>query len=179
MKSLRIEIQGPQHRWTIQQTLDNFPKIKIDAVEVILFDNTIGDFANNPHALAIVNYLSAWAPTASKYINTLGHGRISRWWEELSMIPRLTTNFFISSSDESLDAWQQTIANARSYIKYGGCACWVLPSTVSRQEISQCQKLSKKLGFSHFKLEKELTFPEPMGYLGPDWNDYGSDNDRF
>lgn len=138
-------------------TLDNLPNL-----ETIQFCGNLGDPIISPY---ILDLLDIAIPKVKKIqIHTNGSLRNVSWWSELAQqLKSINHNvwFGLDGLSGVHEIYRQgtdfdkIIANATSFINAGGIATWqFIPYAHNEHQIVECLKLSKQLGFKHFKLAK-------------------------
>ncbi len=141
----------------------------------ILFCGTHGDPAVAAQALEIVE-LAKTQTSATVEFYSNGSVRTPSWWAELAKIMKTrdqkgyyrSTDLCVFSIDGLEDTntlyrrgtqFSKIIENASAYIKAGGVARWdFLVFKHNEHQVQEAKALSKKIGFSQFRLRKTTRF---------------------
>lgn len=132
---------------------------KLPKLQTIQFSGTYGDFA----AAANVNEHVDLAIRYSNKIQIHTHGgiRSTSWWEDLANKLKNIDHdvwFALDGLKGTHEVYRQgtdfdkTLSNARAFISNGGQATWqFIPWAHNEHQITECIRMSQKLGFKKFK----------------------------
>lgn len=139
-------------------TLEEIKKILdqnfLSQLECIKFEGNFGDPLANPEILEIIDYLN----TPIKCV-TNGNFRNEKFWKDLAN-REVVVEFGIDGCDQQTHSryrkgtnLQKILKNAETFISNGGTALWkMIKFDFNASQIDECEKLSKKMGFSDFIL---------------------------
>jgi MoaA/NifB/PqqE/SkfB family radical SAM enzyme len=143
-------------------TLESVKKIftpdLLQQLTSILINGNFGDMVMNPETLDIVEYFRSQNPKLSISLTTNGSARTKEFWTRLAELQ--TTVWFCLEGLEDTHhiyrqntSWSAIIENAKTYIASGGRAIWkMIKFDHNLHQISECEQMSKDLGFAGFEL---------------------------
>jgi len=122
----------------------------------IFFCGNLGDPIIAKDCLEIFAYLREINPNMILSMHTNGGARDTKWWKQLAKLNVHVVFGIDGLSDThhlyriSTD-WNKIISNSKSFIDAGGKAEWhMLVFQHNEHQVSQCEELSKELGFEKF-----------------------------
>ena len=144
-------------------TLDDVKKIFkptfLSHIDTMAINGNFGDFVMNPESIDIVRYFKEYNIDIG--ISTNGSARTKNFWKELAKLDCLVF-FCLDGLEDTHTIYRQDtvfktiINNAKTFMKAGGCAVWkMIKFDHNKHQIAECQKLSKKLGFSNFEIQDD------------------------
>jgi MoaA/NifB/PqqE/SkfB family radical SAM enzyme len=143
-------------------TLESVKKIftpnLLQQLTSILINGNFGDMVMNPETLDIVEYFRSQNPTLSISLTTNGSARTKEFWTRLAEL-KTTVWFCLEGLEDTHHiyrqntSWSAIIENAKTYIAAGGWAIWkMIKFDHNLHQISECEQMSKDLGFAGFEL---------------------------
>lgn len=117
---------------------------------------TYGDALMNPETLDIFRYLREINPNLHISMHTNGGARTTEFWKSLAELD-VKIMFGIDGLEDTNHLyrrnvkWQKLMENVRAFIGNGGNARWnMLIFKHNQQQVNDCEKLSKEMGFDYF-----------------------------
>lgn len=123
----------------------------------IRINGNFGDIVMNPQGPDIVEYFKSINPDLKITISTNGSARSEEFWKRLAGVADIdfcidglvdTHELYRQNTD-----WSTVLKNAEIVIKNNGIANWkFIIFDHNKHQLKDCEKLSKELGFSRFKV---------------------------
>ena len=132
-----------------------------------------GDGAMNPECLEIYKWLREANPKIVLRLHTNGGARTKDFWRQMAEAGVQVTFAIDGLADTNHlyrrnVKWDKLMENVKAYIEAGGVAIWaMLIFKHNEQQVNECKKLSKKLGFSGFRVQQSGRWAD-YNYEG-DW----------
>ena len=133
----------------------------IAQLDEILINGNFGDFVMNTESEQIISYFLAHNPTLKVQVTTNGSARTADFWRNLGSMG-ISTFFCLDGLEEvhhlhrQDTVWQRIINNALTFKAAGGYAVWkMILFDHNRDQVDECKRLSKELGFDEFCLVDE------------------------
>jgi len=163
----------PETNLTLAQAQHIFQPDFVQQLTAVTVNGNYGDIVMNPDGPAIIQYLTTINPQLKIDINTNGSARPADFWRGL-VHPNVEILFALDGLEDTHHLyrqntrWSTVIKNAQTYIQSGGHAVWkMIEFDHNRHQITQCQTLSKELGFKRFQLvQGERTNAPVFNQLG-------------
>ena len=137
-----------------------FPVEFLKQLDNILINGNYGDFVTARDALQIIEYFYQANRRLDVEVSTNGSGQ-PKMWAELGKFP-VRIAFRLDGLKDTHHLYRQKtdfdliIDNAKKFIAAGGNATWtMIVFDHNKHQVEQCQELAKKLGFRHFRANKE------------------------
>jgi len=138
---------------TLEEVKKILPVDFIKQLDKVTFEGNYGDPLMNPQLLNIVDYINK--PVR---IFTNASMQNKKFWTELAVRP-VTVYFALDGLTDTHSIYRQNtdfdkiIANATAFIDAGGTAIWkMIKFDHNKHQITDCENLSKQLGFKEFQL---------------------------
>ena len=148
----------PEVNFTLEHAKKVFTNDFLNQLTSIRINGNFGDIVMNPGGADIVDYFFSINPKLSISISTNGGARDSGFWTQLAKTPTRVL-FCLDGLEDTHHlyrqntVWKTVIRNAQTFIGAGGHAVWkMIKFAHNKHQISQCQNLSKDLGFKQFSL---------------------------
>lgn len=139
---------------TLNEINTIFSRTFVDQLTDVEFEGNYGDPLMNPELLKIVDFFS----NTSISIYTNGSLQTLNFWKKLAR-KNVTVYFALDGLEDTHAIYRQNtdfnkiLANASAYIAAGGIAVWkMIRFDHNAHQITECEKLSKELGFTDFNL---------------------------
>jgi MoaA/NifB/PqqE/SkfB family radical SAM enzyme len=146
----------PEINLTLDHAKAIFREDFLQQLTSIRVNGNFGDIVMNPEGADIIEFFKAVNPEINISINTNGGARDREFWQRLAM----TGSMVIFALDGLEDThhlyrqntvWSTVIKNAKTFIEHGGKAVWqMIVFDHNRHQITDCEALSKELGFHRF-----------------------------
>ena len=148
----------PEVNFTLEHAKKVFTKDFLTQLTSIRINGNFGDMVMNPEGADIVDYFFSINSKLDITISTNGGARDKNFWTRLAH-SGATVLFCLDGLEDTHHlyrqntVWKTVISNAQTFISAGGHAVWKMIEFAHNQhQISQCQDLSKDLGFKQFSL---------------------------
>lgn len=131
---------------------------QLDSIRV---NGNFGDIVMNPDGADIVEYFKGQNPDLSLEINTNGGARDKHFWRRLARAGAHVIFALDGLQDthhlyRQNTVWSTVIRNAKQFIHAGGHATWqMIKFKHNIHQITQCEHMSRELGFADFSLKDE------------------------
>ena len=148
----------PEVNMTLENVKTIFDVDFLKQLTNITLNGNYGDIVMNPETPDIVEYFKEINPAIKITISTNGSARSAEFWTRLAKADAIV--FFCLDGLEDTHhlyrqntSWNTILKNAKTFIEAGGCAGWKITKFDHNQhQISECERLSKILGFKKFWL---------------------------
>jgi len=147
----------PIHDMRLEEAKRIFNSDFLKQLTRIDINGNLGDFVTAKDGVEIVRYFKSINPLLRVQISTNGSAK-PNIWEELAKIGARVTFDLDGLKDthylyrQNTD-WEMIISNAKKFISAGGIATWkMILFDHNKHQVEECERLSKDLGFSEFKL---------------------------
>jgi MoaA/NifB/PqqE/SkfB family radical SAM enzyme len=151
----------PETNLTLDQAKQIFSIDFLKQITSIRINGNFGDIVMNPDGPDIVDYFYKQNPQLQVTVSTNGGARDKRFWQQLAKTT-CTVQFCLDGLEDTHHLYRQNtvyetvIRNAQIFIEAGGRAVWkMIKFKHNQHQISQCETLSKELGFVNFELVDE------------------------
>jgi len=146
----------PELYLTCEHAKKIFCKDFLKQLKNIRINGNFGDIVMNPDALEIIEYFKSCNHNLRIKISSNAGARDSTWWKKLASLGAEV--FFAIDGLEDTHSlyrqntiWSTVMRNAKTFIDAGGKAHWqMIKFKHNIHQITQCQALSKKIGFKRF-----------------------------
>ena len=151
----------PEVNFTLAHAKKVFTKDFLTQLTSVRINGNFGDIVMNPEGADIVDYFFSINPKLDITISTNGGARDRGFWMQLAKTP-VRVLFCLDGLKDTHHlyrqntAWKTVIRNAQTFIAAGGYAIWkMIKFDHNQHQISQCQEMSKDLGFKKFSLAND------------------------
>lgn len=180
----------PENNLTLEQVQDIFYPGFVQQLTCILINGNYGDMVMNPDTLDIIRYFRQHNSKIRIVIATNGSARDSMFWQQLAEL-KCEIEFALDGLEDTHSMyrqntnWRTVIRNAETFISAGGYAIWkFIKFKHNQHQQSQCESMSKQLGFAEFKVLDAGRDQGPVYdrqgwhvYNMGDWTAYNEDDD--
>lgn len=174
---VRTDLNLNEKKTTIKDklylTLENFKTLvnHFPKVERVQFIGTIDEPMMHPNIYEMIEFLISKGIVPD--VHTNGSVRSTKWWYKLGEMmkgSRSSVAFSIDGLKENHEFYRQNtnfekiIENAKAFMAGGGTAGWqFLEFSWNVDDIEPCRRMSKDLGFHHFKLRPDRSHASRIG----------------
>jgi MoaA/NifB/PqqE/SkfB family radical SAM enzyme len=128
----------------------------LENIKTIYINGNYGDIVMHDNAIEILKAIKEIKPKCYIHINTNGGARNAEFWKSLAQYANLV-EFGIDGLEDTHSLYRRNtvfstvIKNAKTFIKAGGKATWMMTVFKHNQhQVDACRTLSEQLGFSKF-----------------------------